>query len=429
MRSDLAASSPLRSVKAHATRAQAYRVARVCALCLWATLAWDLADARAQVDGHASVLFDVVPDISAADGSQRVAELRTRLFAERRQDIGERLVINLAGYFDGLVADREAAGGAGTTKDAIVRPSDLYAEFRGARFDIRAGFSRLVWGRLDEFQPTDVVNPIDLTRFLLEGRSEARLPVALVRGRVFLPGSSTLETVIAPIFRASTFDQLDEDTSPFNLLSSADPERSEPATRWSNLQGGARFAATAGRFDWALSAYRGFRSFPILTFVGQELRETFPRFTMVGGDFETARGPWGFRGEVAAFVEDEVQDPVSVRGVPGRSVEGGIGIDRRASDYRFAANVLISSRPVEGTDASIVGSAERAFVRDTRRLTMFGVYDPGDGTGFVRVIAAVSPRDNVWVEGSAGLFAGSSLDTFGRLTQRDFLYARLKVFF
>ena len=38
-------------------------------------------------------------------------------------------------------------------------------------------------------------------------------------------------------------------------------------------------------------------------------------------------------------------------------------------------------------------------------------------------------RDNVWIEGSAGVFAGSSLDTLGRLTRRDFAYLRLKVFF
>jgi hypothetical protein len=387
------------------------------------------ADAPAQVDGYVSLLFDAVPDVSAADGSKPVAELRARVFVERQQDLGEHFLVNLAGYVDGLAADREVTGGNGFTSGAIVRPLDLYAEFRTSRFDLRAGFSRLVWGRLDEFQPTDVINPIDLTRFLLEGRTEARLPIALVRGRVFLPGSSTLEAVVAPAFRASTFDQLDEGTSPFNLVAAPERERSEPRAGWSDLQGGGRFTSTVRRVDWAVAAYRGFRSFPVVTLSPAGLRETFPRFTMVGGDFETARGPWGFRGEVAAFVEDEVQDPVAFRGVSGRSVEAGIGLDRRANEYRIAANLLVTHRPFEGFDVSLVGSTERTFVRETRRLTVFGVYDPADSTGFVRVIAAVSPRDNVWVEGSGGLFAGSSLDTFGRLTRRDFLYARLKVFF
>jgi hypothetical protein len=45
------------------------------------------------------------------------------------------------------------------------------------------------------------------------------------------------------------------------------------------------------------------------------------------------------------------------------------------------------------------------------------------------VIAAISVRDNVWLEGSGGVFTGTSTDVIGRLSRRDFLYGRLKVFF
>ena len=391
-------------------------------------------------------MVDVVPDVSEADGSQGVAELRTRIFVERRQDAGEHLRFNLAGYVDGLLGDREATGASGTAADAIARPADLFAEFTTARFDLRAGFSRLVWGRLDEFQPTDVVNPLDLTRFLLEGRSEARLPVALVSGRVFLPRSSTLEAVVVPVFRASTFDQLEETTAPFNVLPGASAARVEPATSWSNLQGGGRLTSTVGRVDWALVAYSGFRTFPTLTLTPPGvLGETFPRFTMIGGDFETVRGAWGFRGEIAAFVADELQSSIAAAGIPGRTIEGGVGADRRAGDYRFAASVLVTHTAtddspagrlarladpeIDGADALIVGSLDRNFSRDTRRVRAFAVYDPDDGSAFARVIGAISVHDNVWVEGSGGLFVGSSLGAVGRLTGRDFLYARLKVFF
>jgi hypothetical protein len=168
--------------------------------------------ALAQVDGHVAVLFDVLPDVSDTQRAQHAAELRTRLFVERQQDVGERVRLHLSGYVDALLANREATGGTGATTDAIVRPGDLYAEYRGEAFDVRAGFSRLVWGRLDEFQPTDVVNPLDISRFVLEGRSEARLPVTLVRGRLFLPGSSTLEAIVVPAFRRGRYDQLDEET-------------------------------------------------------------------------------------------------------------------------------------------------------------------------------------------------------------------------
>jgi hypothetical protein len=383
--------------------------------------------AVAQIDGHVSVLFDALP----AAGDPVVAEMRTRVFAEHRREVGDRLRLNLSAYVDGLLADRTASGGSRTSADAVIRPGDIYAELQTTRFDLRVGASRLVWGRLDEFQPTDVVNPIDLTRFLLEGRGEARLPVGLVRARAFLPASSTLEAVLVPAFRPSRFDQLEEATSPFNLARNANVicppaglgpcrllaiERREPQLTWSNVQGGVRFTSTLARVDWGLSAYRGFRTFPTFQVTGTRLVESFPRFTMIGGDFETVRGQWGIRGELATFAE------------PDRTFEGGAGADRRAGDYRVAGNVVVSHARGD-TNVTLVAVGDRRFARETRTVRVLVAYDPDDSTAFVRGIAAASLRDDVWIEGSAGVFAGSSLDVLGRLTDRDFLYARLKVFF
>ncbi|HXH26199.1 MAG TPA: hypothetical protein VNI78_13185, partial [Vicinamibacterales bacterium] len=128
-------------------------------------------------------------------------------------------------------------------------------------------------------------------------------------------------------------------------------------------------------------------------------------------------------------------------GVAGKSIEVGIGVDRRAGQYRVAANLLWSWRSaaeaepavpdeaLRGSDLTLVVAADRSFARDTRTLRVFGVYDPADATAFARVIGAVSVRDNVWVEGSGGLFTGTSFDAIGRLSRRDFIYGRLKVFF
>ena len=98
----------------------------------------------------------------------------------------------------------------------MIRVHDAFAELTAGRLDVRAGFARVVWGRLDEIQPTDVVNPLDVSRFFFEGRSEARLPVALVRASVFLSDAASVEAVYVPVFRRGRFDLLDEPTSPFN---------------------------------------------------------------------------------------------------------------------------------------------------------------------------------------------------------------------
>lgn len=395
--------------------------------------------AQASVSGYVSTLLDVAGRPNAGE-SGRLADLewRPRVFLEHRQDFGDHLRLRLSGYVEGLVADRNQADSP--TTSLIARPQELYAEFVSDRADLRIGYSRLVWGRLDELQPTDVVNPLDLARFFFEGRAEARLPVAMARARLFFPASTTLEAVVVPQFRRGRFDQLDEATSTFNLLGGVWPARnaraSGPGSSWANLQGGARLQATSGRVDWSVSAYRGFETFGVLQFTPDHVAadEVFPRFTMLGGDFEAVRGEWGIRGEVAAFLDDSFQSASAPGALDGRSVEGGLGADRTAGDFRVSGNVLVRRRfvddgPASGidlTDVNLIASIDRSFSRETRKLQVFGVYDPGEATSFLRGIVTVSLTDRLSVEVSGGLFSGSGPDTLGRFTDRDFALVKIK---
>ncbi|MCA1563920.1 MAG: hypothetical protein LC804_27965 [Acidobacteria bacterium] len=409
--------------------------ASVAALLLTTTAA-----AQVRPDGHISLFLDRVPNASAA------VELRTRLFVEETFEPSPRVKVVLSGYAEGLIAER---GGRART-DAFARPQDAYVELVSARFDLRAGMSRLVWGRLDELQPSDVVNPIDVSRFFFEGRNEARLPVALVRARVFFSRDAALEAVYVPVFRRGRFDQLDEPTAPFNLTPDAAvcrqtglcPDgrvrRRQPDVSLGHAQGGLRLSATTGRVDWAMAAYRGFESFGLFDVeLGPQpsIVQRFPRFTMLAGDFETVRGAWGLRGEVAAFVRDSFQSTSGPAVVEGNSIDIGGGLDRRAGEYRLSGTVLLhrekgaSPLPDSNTDLSLIASAERSFARERYRVRAFAVYNAVEHTSFVRGIGTTNVRDDVSLEASAGLFGGEGRDALGRFAQRDFLYARLKVFF
>jgi hypothetical protein len=379
-------------------------------------LAAPAARAQQDIDGYVSTLVSVMPDVDASAGRQQVTELRARVFVEGLWNPNATWHLRAGLFAEGLAADRQPLGASGTANDAVLEPADAYVELRRPAFDVRAGMSRIVWGRLDEFQPTDVVNPVDLSRFILEGRSEARLPVALVRGRIHLPRDSMLEAIVVPVFRRGPFDRLEEETSPFRLSPPGAIDRGEPAAAWRNLQGGARLTSTIGRVDWGVSAWRGFEHFP--SSLG-----LFPRFTMVGADFETVSGPWGLRGELAWF---DSATP--------RSFEGGIGADRRAGNYRVALNAVVSHG--DDTDVTLVGWAERSFARETRSVRLLGVYDPSDQTTFVRGIGSWSVRDNVSLELSAGWLTSdeaglprSGTDVLALLSRRDFLYARVKLHF
>ena len=451
----------------------------VAAMLLSAMLLCGPARAAAQgsFEGTASVMADVLPDLSADEGRQTVGELRARVTADARRTIGDHIQVRAAGYIDGLLGTCAPSGrpGCGARDmrghEAVVRPTDLYVEWRGAHADLRAGASRVVWGRLDEFQPGDVVNPIDLSRFLLEGRSEARLASAMVRGRAFLPGGWTVEGVAVPWFRRGQFDQLGEEESPFNLGPRLPPcaagpsvcptllrHASSPSFGADSWQGGGRVTGSIGRVDVGGSVYRGFEAFPIysLTVVPTfapgppvfSASSDHPRFTMVAGDFETVRGPWGLRGEVAYFPETTLQSfgTGTTTGIPGRTLSAGVGADRKTGDYRVAANVVVTRRRLDmallsrarvmpydpgvaSTDVLMVGWAERSFARETRTVRVLAAWNPEAQSLFVRAIGGWSLGDDVALEVSGGWLQGEGRDLLSRLARRDFLYARLKVHF
>lgn len=398
--------------------------------------------AQGGLSGHVSLLGDYLPN------RNDTAELRARLFVEEKIEPSPRVRVTLSGFVEGLLARRAVPspfnpdpGTLETRRAAIARVQDANVELRTSRVDLLAGFARIAWGKLDELQPTDVINPLDVSRFFFEGRSEARLPVALVRGRLFITDDVVLEGVVLPAFRRGRFDQLEEETSPFNLvgvipagLVDREPDFGEP-------QGGARLSATTGRVDWSVSTFRGFEPFGLIGATSPlALDRVHPRFTMIGGDFETVRGEWGVRGEAAAFVEDSFQSLLPAI-VPGRSFDAGAGVDRRAGDYRISATVLWHterydmpldprvSDETSRTDVSLIGSADRSFARERYMVRVFAVYNASESSGFARGITTATLRDNLALEGSIGWFIGGGRDLVGRFGDRDFVYARLKYYF
>jgi hypothetical protein len=437
-------------------------IGRLAAIVLALLVAGGRADAQVPT-GHVSVFLDYLPN--RAD----TVEVRSRLFVEEMFEPGAGFRVRLSGIAEGLLARRPVPGiasGVPVIEPArvtagVLRVQDANVEWMRGPVDLTAGFARVVWGKLDELQPTDVVNPLDVSRFFFEGRNEARLPVVVVRGRWFPSDGTTVEAIYVPAFRRGRFDQLDEPSSPFNLAVLVAPalpcagescgpveldvSAIEPAITFRNAQGGGRFSTTLGRVDWSVSAYRGFEPFalyrsPEIAVPGPVLPVdgSHPRFTMIGSDFEAVRGLWGLRGEVAAYVEDSFQS-ADVRVVSGSSFDAGAGVDRRAGDFTMSGTVLFHSEsydePVQladgdtstgRRDVSFIGSADRTFARERFRLRTFGLYNATEATAFVRVIGTMSLRDNVTMEASAGWFVGRGRDLVGRFSDNDFGYVRMR---
>jgi hypothetical protein len=375
-------------------------------------------------------------------------ELRTRALLDMTASPKPWLRLRLEGTAEVLLADRR-----GSVDDAIAAVRDAWAEVRLNDLEIRAGYGRLVWGRLDEVMPSDVINPIDTATFFLEGRAAARLPVAFVRSRVFFPGDTSIEAVVALPGRRGRFDRLDEETSPFNLtrdlvLPAGVPgsriERQSIPAAWGNLQGGVRVSTTARRIDMSVSAWRGFEGFGLLRFVPVmfpagpgptptvvgKLVESYPRFTMIAADAETVRGGWAIRGEVAGFVDKSLDGPSGP--VKGKAIDAGVGVDRSAGDYHLFGSLVwhrewsSASSSYTREHLNVIASVDRRFSRERYLVRVFGVANPEDRSGFVRGLASWSVRDNLMLEGSGGAFIGQGTDTIGKFADRDFVSVRIR---
>lgn len=379
-------------------------------------------------------------------------EWRARATIDMTADPVSWLRLRFEGLAEALVADR-----TGRVDDGTAAVREAWAEVRLEDVEVRAGYGRLVWGRLDEIMPSDVINPIDTARFFLDGRADARLPVAFVRGRVFLPGESSVEAVVALPGHRSRFDSLDEDTSPFNLLkdlvlpagvpTDAGPRREEPPASWQNLQRGLRVSTTVGDVDVSVSAWHGFEGFGLVSFeplvtpppsgpspmVVGALVERYPTFTMIAGDAEMVRGGWAIRGEAAGFIDRTVNGPSGP--TKGRAIDAGVGVDRAAGEYHVFGSLVwhrewLTEVPATSkSHVNVIGSIERGFSREKYLARLFGVANPDDRSGFVRGLFSWSLKDNVLLEASGGTFIGRGSDTISRFTDRDFVFLRVRYSF
>jgi len=426
--------------------------------------------------GGVSAMLDALPNVDAS-------ELRVRLEDTVDVAIGDGWTVKAGSWIDALVGSRLGRD----SNDLVYQPGEIYARYRRPRFDVTAGFQRIVWGTLDEIQPTDVVNPIDVSRFIFEGRGEARLPVLALRGRLFLPGDTTVDGVYVPLFRRGRYDLVSESTSPFNLLAGrceaaaciadipgltgADggpasllvPLLSEqPARKAGNGSIGARASRPVKGVDVGVSAWRGWQSFPMWSLQGLPartpaepltstvpavaLRESWSRITMLGADAEAARGAFTWRAEGAFLVDTAVQQMAAGAAgaaslgpvLDGRSLQVGAGLDWTAGPWRSFGNLLVRRAWAVGPSSALVPSsgglqlvagADRKFARDTWLVRGFAVADPTEGTSFMRALVSWNVRDNLWLEGSAAIFGGDGTDLLGMYTDRDFASVRIKYFF
>ena len=238
-----------------------------------------------------------------------------------------RMTITLSGFAEGLVGRRLPP----PLTVAVIRrrPRASRGDFQGARGERPGGRRSGLTSWSASAGPCGAVStscspPTSSIHSMPRGSSSKAAarracPLRSSAAAFFSAIAATIEGVYVPVFRKGRFDQIDEATSPFNIAAglgdglgvclaigcpTLPPELvdDEPDVEMSNAQGGLRVSGTAGVWTGASRPTADSSTSVSWSWVHRRrspggpvtLVRTYPRFTMVGGDFETVRGRVGF---------------------------------------------------------------------------------------------------------------------------------------
>jgi hypothetical protein len=141
------------------------------------------------------------------------AALDLRLDAVRGEHL--HLFTSLRGGFDGKVGDPDRSlpfydpEQIYQDRDFFLDFPEAYVDVYAGAFELRLGRQKVSWGQLDDLQPTDHVNPEDLTEFIFVPELERKIGVPAARLGGYW-GPWTLDLVWSPVYSALRFPDRDD---------------------------------------------------------------------------------------------------------------------------------------------------------------------------------------------------------------------------
>ncbi len=268
------------------------------------------------------------------------------------------------------------------SKDRYVEIAEAYLSLYLSKLDVRIGIQKFAWGTLDQFNPTDNLNPWDLRHPYTTDTLERKIGIPAVRALFGSSFDSVLVEAIwmpfyvpfrmpdpgdrwyPPLFDAVTSYPTPDFGLPFDLppidIVQTNTEPDLPPRTFENSDFGIRLSRTIGSTDVSVSYFYGFDRQPVfgvdgfivadLQFVPPELDLTYRmnlrpqlhRVQVFGLDMAMSRGAFTFRAE-GAFVKDRYLN-VGLEAIPDIA-EGFEFPDLSEIDLESSPNGVTASFP------------------------------------------------------------------------------------
>ena len=386
-------------------------VAVLLAAALLAAAAPALAQPDVRADGFTRLYGAVRADPSAPPGEADYLALLSRAELGLRADYDRGgLRLRLRADYDALAPYSDQDAGADVPGDGRLdlRLIEAYADVFVGKVDLRVGRQVLAWGETDGAFITDLLAPLDLTRFLAQDPADLRLGLTAVRATAYL-GRLTADVVLVPRAapsllpaRRSPWDPIPADVAgvPVELEAPALPSptlgHGEAALRltWSGIE----------RTDLALIFFTGHNRLPAFD---KRLRASFAqgvravltpvyrRRQVAGLTAETARlEPFVLRAEAAYTSADlfdealDLPDPITPAALFDQDLAAAAGrgfllakptVQAALGAERFFGKHLVRLTGTRARDPGVGPAGGRAPVHAVRHRALRRALPPRDG--------------------------------------------------
>ncbi len=356
---------------------------------------------------------------------------QTRLKLELLSTLGEFTAFKVRSYFiyDGVRKNHEWE-----FQEAFI---DYYSDL----FDVRFGRQVIAWGKADELNPTDILNPQNLI-VLQEEKSIRKIGLMQLNTEwkiddLILQGIWKLE------FNNMMLPPLDSRWAFFTIPGLNElPEPEYPGNRLQDTEWAFKLSHTISLFDFSISYFDGWDNIATAIFIfNPEMQQLeldklkFFRTKMIGADFAGSIASFGVWGEAAYFITEKSDNPV----VKNPYLQFVLGADY-TFDYSITVNLQyyqeINETEADEEIPSKLGLGiplqqalsfriEKKFGEiESHSIELFGIYDIKYQGLLLQPKLILSPEDVIEIEVGMALYAGKEESIFGRFETNNLVYLK-----
>ncbi|MDP8206707.1 MAG: hypothetical protein P9L92_08610 [Candidatus Electryonea clarkiae] len=317
---------------------------------------------------------------------------------------------------------------------------EAYIDYYSSYLDVRVGRQVIAWGKADEINPTDILNPQNLSN-MTENKSIRKIGLLSTKTELKLY-DFILEGIWKPEFDNMKLPPMDSRWAFFTIPGLEElPEPEYPQNRIQDTEWAFKLSRTVSLFDLSVSYFDGWDNMvtPVMTFnpTSQQIemdRLKFFRTKMIGADFAGSIASFGIWGEAAYFNTDE-NDPL----VKNPYLQYVLG-----TDYTFGYNITLNVQYFQemneteadkeitsklGVGMPLQQAASFRVNRDfgygeAHSIELFGYYDIKESGLLLQPKLILSPEDAFDVETGVIVFAAEEESLFGRFEENNQVYIK-----